>query len=348
MNIYNLRIRNPLLASLLFVVWILCGSLAACGQNFSQFDSEPLLAQARNHFSAGDNGKGEVLIFEYIREKRRAFPQGYTFGLEACTAVADLLNEQAAFSVIRRVRDGLHKPEDAALRAGVEAALLNCCTKFQRWDEGLQLIHEFQFLPKTNFVLNVAVLDFSRMLVEAGKTNGVLRVLREFYENVNETRDGVMPAGFWAHRAAETALSINQPSDSVAFLEKIKFHSPEYYNSNAISIHLLEVSGYDKLSKNAEVAKKISLCYELKKNGYFVSAPEEDTLKHLLEAYRRAGWLDANYRANPTQVYVPRNPTLGGSYPKVTVVRTVVIMMALAPVVVIALFGLRRRVQRKS
>ncbi len=347
MSIYNLRIWNPLFASLVFVVWILCGSLAACGQNFSQFDSEPLLAQARHHFSAGDNGKGEVLIFEYIREKRRVFPQGYTFGLEACTAVADVLNEQAAFSVIRRVRDGLHKPEDAALRAGVEAALLNCCTKFQRWDEGLQLIHELQFSPKTNFVLNVAVLDFSRMLVEAGKTNEVSRVLQQFYETVNETSDGVMPAGFWAHRAAETALSINQPSNSVKLLGKIEGCSPEYYKSNAISIHLLEISGYEKLSKIADVAKKLSLCHELKQKGYFVSASDEDVLKLLLEAYRRAGWLDTNYRANSTQVYVPRNPALIGRYPKVMVVRSVISMMVLAPVVVIVLIGLRRRVQRK-
>lgn len=347
MNIETLKTWNPLFACIELVVWFLCGSLVACGQIFSQFDSEPLLAQARLCFSAGDNSKGEFLLFEYIKEKRRVFPQGYTFGLEACTAVADVLSAQAAISVIQRVRDVLQKPEDAALRAGVEAALLNCCTKFQRWDEGLQLIRELQFCPKTNFVLNVAVLDFSRMLVEAGKTNEVSRVLKQFYETANETRDGVMPAGFWAHRAAETALSINQPSNSVELLGKIEVHSPEYYNSNAISIHLLEISGYEKLSRIADVAKKLSLCHELKQKGYFVSAPDEDALKLLLEAYRRAGWLDTNYRANSAQVYVPRNPALIGRYPKVMVVRSVIIMMVLAPVVVIVLIGLRRRVQRK-
>ena len=110
----------------------------------------------------------------------------------------------------------------------------------------------------------------------------------------------------------------------------------------------MEISGYEKLSKIADVAKKLTLCHELKQKGYFVSAPDEDALKLLLEAYRRAGWLDKNYRANSAQVYVPRNPALIGRYPKVMVVRSVIVMMVLAPVVVIVLIGLRRRLQRKS
>ncbi len=292
--------------SILILAFFHVNLVAVYAQNASQYDSAPLLKQARISFESHDLQKGESLLEQWVQEERLAFPSGYTFGFDAASVAAENLDGQAAIEVITKLKDHFKLPEDLPLRQGVEAALLNAYIKAKQWSDGVQLVDEIQGEPKTNFVLNITVLNFNRALASSGKTNEAMRVSKQFFGGGTDVTDQVMPAGYWMQQNAETALMLNQQSNSLQILDNIEKTSPDYYRTNQIEIIMLKVSALENLAKFSEVARQLSMANDINQKDHPQLPPaDQQLLQSRLKAYQRAGWLDDNYKTNQAQAYKP-------------------------------------------
>ena len=317
----------------------------AYAQKVSQFDSEPLLKQARISFESHDIQKAEIFLEQYIQEKKQAFPQGYTFGFEAATVAIENLDDKTSIEVVKKLKNDHLLPEDLMLREGIEAALLNAYTKSSLWSEGVQLIDEFQGREKTNFVLNATVLNFNRALASSGKNDEALHVSKQFFGDGAGVADQLKTAGYWMQQNAETAFMLNQPSNGLQILDNIEKISPEYFQANQISIIMLKVNILEQTAKYSEVAKQLALAHDLNQNGHSGSTSEQQLLEDRLKAYQRAGWLDDNYKANQVQVYRPTvsNKALGNY---AFLVRLILVVVFLLPPLVIMFFAIKKRASK--
>lgn len=321
------------------------GAHVLLAQSVSQFDSEPLLKQARANFETNYVEGGEKLLNQYIREKKQAFPSGYTFGLEAATVASENLNTDTAIEVINDLKNHCSHPEDLMLQEGIEAALLNVYSKAHRWSDGMKLIEEIQRIPKTNFILNMAVFDFNRALLSSGEIIKAALVSKTFIGDGSEMNDTVMPVGFWMQQAAETAFLLNQPSNGLQTLTRISQVSPDYYQSNKISILMEMVTALERLNKPSEVAEQLATAYNASQKGYPVTAADQDLLQNRLKTYQRAGWLDDNYKANPVQVSKPLpGPRLDSlSKNHIVLIRTIMFIVFLLSPCLIFFFAFKKR-----
>lgn len=338
----------PLFLWLLFLTLCHVTLTAALAQNDSQFDSEPLLKRARIIFETYNIREGENLLNQYIQEKRQAFPLGYTFGFEAAKVASENLDTATAIKVIGNLKRLYPRDDELMLREGIDAALLNLYTKTQHWSEGLKLIETIPSNQKTNFVINAAVFNFNRTLISIGKTNEAVAVSRGFLRDGAEMNDHVMPTGFWMRQAAETAFLSYNPSNALQILNKIEESSAEYYSSNRIGILMEKVTALEQLSKPSEIAKQLSLAYDLQQQGHPATAAEQGLLQNRLKAYQRAGWLDDNNNVNAIQAFKP----LPGPRPlpafetSIKPIRVVMLVAFLLTPLVIGFLAVKKRFYR--
>jgi hypothetical protein len=309
-------------------------------QKVSQYDTQPLLKQARLSFESHNLQEGESLLEEYIQTARQKFPMGYTFGFEAAEVADENLNDKEAVEVIKQIQKHYGLQSDLALRQGIDASLLKVYKKAGRWSDGTQLVNELVGEVKTNFILNITVLDFNRALASLGKTNEAVQVSKQYFGDGENVTDQVVPSGFWMQKNAETAFMLNQPDNSLQILNNIEKTSPEYYRTNQVAIILLKINALEQLAKYSEIARQLALANGLSQKGYPVTSADQKLLQYRLKAYQRAGWLDGNYKANQEQLYIAPYPLNH----RADIIRLIILCTVIFPPLVVLLVIIKRRI----
>jgi hypothetical protein len=288
-----------------------------------------------------DKVKGEALLEQYITDKKRDHPTGYTFGLHAARLAKENLDASSAIDVIGKLRNRYQQSGDIPLLEAVESGLLETFAKAKRWGDGIKLIEEVHLRGKTGVVINLAVYDFDHKLIQAGQTNEANYVLNIFFGGTNNTVDNVMPNGFWSQQAAETAMALHQPSNAIQMLNKIQPSSNDYIQTNQINIILTKIRALEELNKYPEAASLLSMAQQIARKGVPIDPFDRETLENKTRSYQISGWLDKDYKANAYQTNGPK-PVNVTTY----IIRAVIALLIIAPILVFSLQLFKKHAQK--
>lgn len=303
--INNRIVMRERLNKWLGIITLVCCT-AVLGEVSSQYDTEPLLKQARTCFQSPTGYEdGCNLLEQYVREQQDKFPEGYTFGFEAAKVALENLSFQQAVEVIEELSLRFKSDKDKPIQEGLSASLLEAYANTQQWTNAMKVMKQLYDTERTNFLLNMSVFSFGNNLVIKGQTNEAKEVLTSYFCTTNNIIDGVAPNGFWMEQAAGLAFQLKEKEIGFQLLDNIEKKYPEYCKDNQIHHILMRINALREINENKEIAKWVALAYKLKQEGYTVSATDKDVFENDLKAYRSAGWLNEENHANEEQVYTP-------------------------------------------